>query len=438
MPTLLFGKQSIPAADLKADKKAAKKIGPVGMGKRAFYLNSFYISRMYYVLWTEVSRVYKQVAMSKGGFTGIGAFGAMSYLVVELRDGRTKKCQFKYENQTDQALKWIEENHPEIPTRSAAAQKKLDEKEQAGRKREIISLEGKAFWVLGFFCGFEFLSLFPKLDYKWYFALLIGVFVETPATLPLRLVLILMLAILYVQHNYVVVDYRKRMKEDVLTEQSLKKDMREREVATKAELARSALLAENQILEERAKLSQTLHDKLGHNINGSVYQLEAVKVLMEKDPERAKEMVQAVIDQLRTGMDEIRAILRKERPEKKDLALLQLYKLCEDCNNKGVETEFEKEGDITQIPDDLWEVILDNAYEAVSNAMKYARCTRIDIRIVIMNRMVRCSIRDNGIGCKEVKDGMGISGMRQRVRAVGGTIDLETEAGFTVNMLLPL
>ena len=302
----------------------------------------------------------------------------------------------------------------------------------------LISLEGKAFWVLGFFCGFEFLSLFPKLDYKWYFALLIGVFVETPATLPLRLVIILMLAILYVQHNYVVVDYRKRMKEDVLTEQSLKKDMREREVATKAELARSALLAENQILEERAKLSQTLHDKLGHNINGSVYQLEAVKVLMEKDPERAKEMVQAVIDQLRTGMDEIRAILRKERPEKKDLALLQLYKLCEDCNNKGVETEFEKEGDITQIPDDLWEVILDNAYEAVSNAMKYARCTRIDIRIVIMNRMVRCSIRDNGIGCKEVKDGMGISGMRQRVRAVGGTIDLETEAGFTVNMLLPL
>lgn len=302
----------------------------------------------------------------------------------------------------------------------------------------LISMEGKAFWVLGFFCGLEFLSLFPKLEYRWYFTLLIGVFVETPASVSLRLVLILMLVILYIQHNYVVVDYRKRMKEDVLTEQSLKKDMREREVATKAELARSALLAENQILEERAKLSQTLHDKLGHNINGSVYQLEAVKVLMEKDPERAKEMVQAVIDQLRTGMDEIRAILRKERPEKKDLALLQLYKLCEDCNNKGVETEFEKEGDITQIPDDLWEVILDNAYEAVSNAMKYARCTRIDIRIVIMNRMVRCSIRDNGIGCKEVKDGMGISGMRQRVRAVGGTIDLETEAGFTVNMLLPL
>ena len=135
MPTIQFGKQSLPASDLKADKRAARRIGPVGMGKRALYMNSFYISRMYYVLWTEIRRVYKLVAMSKGGFTGIGAFGAMSYLVVELRDGKTKKCQFKYENQTDQALAWIAEHHPEIPTRSVAAQKKLDEKKAEESRR---------------------------------------------------------------------------------------------------------------------------------------------------------------------------------------------------------------------------------------------------------------------------------------------------------------
>ena len=267
----------------------------------------------------------------------------------------------------------------------------------------LICFEGMSFWLLGFFTANELLSLFPELDFKWYFVPMIGTLVESPYSFPVQLVTAFMMAILYIQHNYVVAGYRKQMKEDVLTEQSLKKDMREKESAARAELKRSALQAENQILEERASLSQTLHDKLGHNINGSIYQLEGVKILMDKDPEKAGQMVQAVIDQLRTGMDEIRAILRKERPDKKDLALLQLYKLCEDCNNKGVETDFQREGDISQISDGMWEVILDNAFEAVSNAMKYARCKHIDIRLLVMNKMVRCSISDDGVGCKEIK-----------------------------------
>ena len=197
-------------------------------------------------------------------------------------------------------------------------------------------------------------------------------------------------------------------------------------------------MAENRILEERSSLSQALHDKLGHNINGSIYQLEAIKVLMEKDPERSKEMTQAVIDQLRTGMDEIRGILRKERPEKKELALIQLYNLCRDCNDKGVETNLETEGDVDVLNEKLWEVILDNSFEAVTNSMKYSKCKNILITIRVMNKLVRCTIRDDGVGCNSFSDGMGISGMRRRVREVGGTLDFETVGGFTVNMLLPL
>ena len=141
----LFGNQSLPADTLKADKKACRKIGPLGMGRRALYLNSFYISRMYYVVWTDIKRVYKLVAMSKGGFTGIGAFGSMSYLVVELRDGRTKRCQIKYEHQTDEALAWIAEHHPEIPTQSEAAGKKLEEAKKAeqARYKKDLTVEEK-------------------------------------------------------------------------------------------------------------------------------------------------------------------------------------------------------------------------------------------------------------------------------------------------------
>ena len=69
--------------------------------------------------------------------------------------------------------------------------------------------------------------------------------------------------------------------------------------------------------------------------------------------------------------------------------------------------------------------------------MKYAKCTKIEITIQILNQFVRCSICDNGIGCDRIEDGMGIAGMRRRVRQVNGLLDFETEIGFHINILLP-
>ena len=99
------------------------------MGERALYLNSFYLSRRYYVVYSEIRRVFKRIAMSSGGFTGKGAFSTIPYLVVVLKDGREKQCNFKVEENVDVILKWIAKNHPEISTvtekaeRAAALQK---------------------------------------------------------------------------------------------------------------------------------------------------------------------------------------------------------------------------------------------------------------------------------------------------------------------------
>ncbi len=301
----------------------------------------------------------------------------------------------------------------------------------------IIFTVGTSFALLGVYLSYEVLTYFkPRMI--WYFIPLGFAFVPSETGVSVQLLAAVLLGVIYSQHDFVVEAYRKQTYEDTIMEQTLKHSMNIREHEMQEEVRKSLLMAENQMLEERAGLSQTLHDKLGHNINGSVYQLEAVKVLMEKEPETSKKMVQAVIDELRSGMDEIRVILRNERPKKYKLAVLQLEKLCEDCRRKGVEAELITEGELKNIPEKYLEVILDNAYEAVSNSMKYAKCSRIRITVHVLNQMIRCSISDNGIGCREVIDGMGISGMRKRIREINGILDFETEAGFTINMLLPL
>lgn len=301
----------------------------------------------------------------------------------------------------------------------------------------ILFTLGTSFTLLGVFLCYEVLTYLRPCMF-WYFIPLGFAFVSGETDSSVQFIIAVLIGLIYCQHDFVVEAYRKQTKEDTIVEQTLKHRINIREYEMQEEVKKSLLMAENQMLEERAELSQTLHDKLGHNINGSVYQLEAVKLLMEKEPEVSKKMIQTVINQLRSGMDEIRVILIKERPKKYKLAILQLEKLCEDCREKGVEAELITEGELRAIPEKYLEVILDNAYEAVSNSLKYAKCSKIKISVYVLNKMIRCSIWDNGVGCKELIDGMGISGMRKRIREINGILDFETEAGFTINMLLPL
>ena len=79
-----------PPEELAEDKRACRRFGSCGVGKKALYLNSFFIDRRYYAALESVRRVFKRVAMSRGGFTGKGVFGAIPYLVVELDDGTVK------------------------------------------------------------------------------------------------------------------------------------------------------------------------------------------------------------------------------------------------------------------------------------------------------------------------------------------------------------
>ena len=129
---------------LKDDRRHCRRFGPCGVGNKALYLNSFYISRMYYLPIASVKRIYKRVAMSKGGFTGKGLFASIPYLVVEYEDGQEKQCNFKVEEMVDQLIAYFHKQWPDIPVHSAAAQKKLEEKQRELAKKQAMLESSKA------------------------------------------------------------------------------------------------------------------------------------------------------------------------------------------------------------------------------------------------------------------------------------------------------
>ena len=139
-----LGKQAIEPQSLAADKKRCRRFGPCGVGEKALYLNSFFIDRRYYVPLESVRRVFKRVAMSKGGFTGKGIFGAIPYLVVEYDEGVQKQCNFKREEDVDSLLAYLAQTHPQIPRLSQEGERRLAEKAAREERRYLKELAPQA------------------------------------------------------------------------------------------------------------------------------------------------------------------------------------------------------------------------------------------------------------------------------------------------------
>lgn len=140
-----LGMAKLDNQELVEDRKSCKRIGPCGVGKKALYLNSFYIDRRYYLPYGSISRVFKRVAMSQGGFSGKGMFASMAYLVVEYDGGKQKQCNFKDERDVDALLEVLAKEQPNIPRLSAAGEAEIarQKAEKAARRLPQLSKEAE-------------------------------------------------------------------------------------------------------------------------------------------------------------------------------------------------------------------------------------------------------------------------------------------------------
>ena len=139
-----LGNRNLSSEVLTEDKKNCRKFGPCGVGKEALYMGSTYARRHFYVTWREVKRVFKRVAMSKGGFSGKGSFGALAYLVVQFDNGKEKQSRFRREEDVDRLLALVREEHPNIPTHSAKAERMLSNAAAAEESRFLKELTPEA------------------------------------------------------------------------------------------------------------------------------------------------------------------------------------------------------------------------------------------------------------------------------------------------------
>lgn len=192
-------------------------------------------------------------------------------------------------------------------------------------------------------------------------------------------------------------------------------------------------------LEERNRIAQEIHDKLGHNIAGSLMQLEAAKLLMEKDKTKSKIIIENTINVLREGMESIRATLKNIKPNKELVGYNQLKLMADEFTSKSsITTNIYCFGELEFISSIQWKTIYDNIKELLTNVMKYSGAKNVKISIQILNKLIKIEVKDDGKGCIDIINGIGLTGIEERCFSLNGKLILDGSDGFSVIQLLPI
>ena len=81
------------------------------------------------------------------------------------------------------------------------------------------------------------------------------------------------------------------------------------------------------------------------------------------------------------------------------------------------------------MPPDLEVALLRTAQEALTNVAKHARASRVGVTLSYMDAQVTLDVRDDGVGFASVNGGFGLLGIRERLAAFHGTLEIESDPG---------
>jgi two-component system sensor histidine kinase DesK len=183
---------------------------------------------------------------------------------------------------------------------------------------------------------------------------------------------------------------------------------------------------------ERERIARDMHDVLGHTLSLITLKAELARKLVDRDPQRAKQEMQDVEHTSRAALADVREAIRGYRGEGIGSELLRARKALETA---GIVVDC----DVTEIPlSPAQESVLALALrEAVTNVVRHAQAQRCSVRLSHNQELCTLEIADDGSGAY-APEGNGLRGMRERLEAIGGSLQRQTQAGTRLVIHLPL
>jgi len=191
------------------------------------------------------------------------------------------------------------------------------------------------------------------------------------------------------------------------------------------------------VADERRRLAAEIHDTIAQGLTGIIAQLQVVA--NTPDREAAREHTGRAMDLARHSLGEARRSVHNLAPvalEHDGLPEALEKTVTEWGERTGVRAEFTVTGTAEQLHEEVAATLLRIVQEALSNAARHARATRVGVTLTFLGDEVILDIRDDGTGfdplalpARSPSGGFGLDGMRARVERIAGTLPVESEPG---------
>jgi len=201
--------------------------------------------------------------------------------------------------------------------------------------------------------------------------------------------------------------------------------------------ARHELAAANHeagVLAERHRLAGEIHDTLAQGFTSIVTLIQAAQAVLGPDADHARRHLDMALAAARENLSEARALITVLSPAGLESTNLgdALRRVVQATGAEaGIHARAYVEGTIRPLPTGTEVVLLRICQEALANVRKHASAHEVRVCLGYADDRVRLTVVDDGSGFDSaaVNGGYGLSGMRDRVRQVGGAVEVRTEPG---------
>ncbi len=190
--------------------------------------------------------------------------------------------------------------------------------------------------------------------------------------------------------------------------------------------------------DERKRIAREIHDELGQYLLALRIELSLLKDESNDVRTQREERVDKILTHVDATVKSVRTIINNLRPAVLDLGLVpSLEWLARDFERQnGIRCEFHTTDDNLLLDDETSTVLFRVLQETLTNVMRHARATQVEISLSAEGGRLVLQVVDNGVGMPGVRNrrvkSFGLAGIRERISMLKGAFSIESSSKGTV------